>query len=87
MTVTVKPRHPALGAEVHGVDMRRDARPSVNQRGLRPVEMLDGGRLGFFFAISSRLTLRASRKQQAGKHQNRKHPAILLLHGFLLVNT
>jgi taurine dioxygenase len=23
MTITVKPRHPALGAEVHGVDMRR----------------------------------------------------------------
>ena len=23
MTITVKPRHPALGAEIHGVDMRQ----------------------------------------------------------------
>src|SRR5216684_3022285 len=23
MTITVKPRHPALGAEIHGIDMRR----------------------------------------------------------------
>ena len=23
MTITVKPRHPALGAEIHGIDMRQ----------------------------------------------------------------